>query len=128
GRQGKIFLDLQLSDADLGGYRRDRLAGRRCGDHEPDSTVPMLLRSLCPRDDPRLQGGILPPAPGLRDHGDPGARLGRAEGDGAGCAESLVVAGADDVRAARPGEPARRYLDQMEDQALLQRRTAPEVR
>ena len=35
---------------------------------------------------------------------------------------------ADDVRSARPGQPAQRHLDQMEDQALLQRRTAPEIR
>ena len=35
----------------------------------------------------------------------------RAEGDGAGRAGSLVVAGADDVRAARPGKPAQRHLD-----------------
>jgi ring-1,2-phenylacetyl-CoA epoxidase subunit PaaA len=54
--QGKVFLDLQLSDADLGRHRRDRLAGRRRGDHEPDSAVPLFLRSLCARDDPRLQG------------------------------------------------------------------------
>ena len=78
GRQGQIFLDLQLSDADLGGYRRDRLAGRWRGDHEPDSAVPLLLRSLCARDDPRLQGGILPSAAGLRDHADAGARLARS--------------------------------------------------
>ena len=38
-------------------------------------------------------------------------RLRRAEGDGAGRAESLVVAGADDVRAARQREPAQRHLD-----------------
>ena len=44
----------------------------------------------------------------------------RAEGDGAGRAEPLVVAGADDVRPARSGQPAQRHLDQMEDQALLQ--------
>ena len=56
------------------------------------------------------------------------ARLGRAEGDGAGRAEPLVVAGADDVRSARPGEPAQRRFDQLEDQALLQRRAAPEIR
>ena len=55
--EGKVFLDLQLPDTDLGRHRRDRLAGRRRGDHEPDSAVPLLLRSLCPRDDPRLQGG-----------------------------------------------------------------------
>ena len=52
----------------------------------------------------------------------------RAEGDGAERARSLVVAGADDVRAARQGEPAQRHLDQMEDQALLQRRAAAEIR
>ena len=69
-RQGQIFLDLQLPDADLGGYRRDRLAGRRRGDHEPDSAVPLLVRALCTRDDPHLQGRDLPPAPGLRDHAD----------------------------------------------------------
>ena len=48
------------------------------------------------------------------------ARHRRAEGDGAGRAEPLVVAGADDVRAAGPGEPAQRYFHPMEDQALLQ--------
>jgi Phenylacetic acid catabolic protein len=72
------------------------------------------------RDDPRLQGGILPPAPGLRDRADALARLGRAEGNGAGRAEPLVVAGPDDVRTARPGEPARRHFDKVEDQAFLQ--------
>ena len=56
------------------------------------------------------------------------ARHRRAEGDGAGRAEPLVVAGADDVRSARPGQPAQRHLDQVEDQALLQRRAAPEIR
>ena len=55
-------------DAELGGYRRDRLAGGWRGDHEPDPAVPLLLRSLCAGDDPHLQGGIVPSAPGLRDH------------------------------------------------------------
>ena len=63
--KAKIFLDLQLSDPDLGRHRRDRLAGRWRGHHEPDSAVPLFLRSLCARDDPGLQGGILSPAPGL---------------------------------------------------------------
>ena len=44
---------------------------------------------------------IVSPAPGLRDHADAGARHGRAEGDGAGRAGPLVVAGPDDVRPAR---------------------------
>ena len=53
----EIFLDLQLSDAELGGHRRDRLAGRWRGDHEPDPAVPLFLRPLRAGDDPHLQGG-----------------------------------------------------------------------
>ncbi len=68
--KAKYSSDLQLSDADLGRYRRDRMAGGRRGDHEPDPAVPMFLRSLCARDDPRLQGRVVSSAPGLRDHGD----------------------------------------------------------
>ena len=68
--QGQVLLDLQLSDADLGRHRRHRLAGRRRGDHEPDPALPLQLRPLRARHDPHLQGGELPPAPGLRDHGD----------------------------------------------------------
>ena len=56
------------------------------------------------------------------------ARHGGAEGDGAERARSLVVAGADDVWPAGQGEPAQRHLDQMEDQALLQRRAPAEIR
>ena len=63
---------------------------------------------------------VLPSAPGLRDHADAVARQRGTEGDGAERARSLVVAGADDVRSARSGEPAQRHLDPMEDQALLQ--------
>ena len=43
-----------------------------------------------------------------------------AEGHGTGCAQSLVVAEPDDVRAFRQGEPAQRRHHEMEDQALLQ--------
>ncbi|MGY3648067.1 hypothetical protein ACVWW2_003358 [Bradyrhizobium sp. LM4.3] len=49
----------------LGRHRHHRLAGRRCRDHEPDPAVSLLLRPLRARDDPRLQGGVVPPAPGL---------------------------------------------------------------
>jgi acyl-CoA thioesterase len=56
-RQGQVLVDLQLPDAHLGRHRRDRLAGRRRGDHEPDPAVPLLVRPVCARDDPRLQGG-----------------------------------------------------------------------
>ena len=38
-RQSQIFDHLQLSDADLGRHRRDRLAGRRRGDHEPGAAA-----------------------------------------------------------------------------------------
>ena len=43
--------------------------------------IPLCRCSLWPlraRDDPDLQGGELPPAPGLRDHDDAGARLARS--------------------------------------------------
>ena len=63
---------------------------------------------------------VVPPAPGLRDHADAVPRLGRAEGDGAGRAGSVVVAGADDVRPAGCHQPAQRHVDEVEDQALLQ--------
>ena len=48
-RQGQVFVDLQLSHADLGRHRCDRLARRRRGDHEPDPVVPLQLRPLCAR-------------------------------------------------------------------------------
>ena len=38
-RQSQVFDHLQLSDADLGRHRRDRLAGRRRGDHEPGAAA-----------------------------------------------------------------------------------------
>ena len=97
-RQGQVLLDLQLPDAHLGRHRRDRLAGRRRGDHEPGAAAALLLRPLRPRHGPHLQGGELPPAPGLRDHDEDVRRHAGAEGDGAGCAEPLLVAVADDVR------------------------------
>ena len=51
----------------------------------------------------------------------------RAEGDGAGCAQSLVVAVPDDVRPARRRLRAFRCVHAMEDQALLQRRSPAEI-
>ena len=119
--RAQVQLDLQLPDPDLGRHRRDRLAGRRRGDHEPDPALPLLLRPLRAGDDPHLQGGELPSAPGLRDHADAVPRHAGAEGDGAGRAEPLVVAVPDDVRAARHRSPALRHLDGVEDQALHQR-------
>ena len=52
-------------------------------------------------------------------------RHGRAEGDGAGCAEPLVVAGADDVRPVRRRIGQQRAVGPVAHQAALQRRTAP---
>ena len=65
-RQGQVLEHLQLPDAHLGRHRRDRLARRRRGDHEPDPAVPLLVRALRARDGAHLQGGELPPAAGLR--------------------------------------------------------------
>ena len=62
--------------------------------------IPLLLWSLRARHDPRLQGRVVPPASGLRDHAHTVARHRGSEGDGAGCAEPLVVAVSDDVRSA----------------------------
>ena len=63
--KAKYSQHLQLSDAHLGRYRRHRLARGRCCDHEPGAAAALLLRTLFPRDDPHLQGGELPSAPGL---------------------------------------------------------------
>ena len=84
-RPAEVLLDLQLPDADLGRRRRDRLAGRRRRDLQPGAAVPLLLRPLRPGDDPDLQGGVLPPAAGLRDPADTlMPRHRRAAGDGPG--------------------------------------------
>ena len=52
----------------------------------------------------------------------------RAESHGAGCAEPVVVAVPDDVRAAGYAVAALRQLDAVEDQTFHQRRAAPEIR
>ena len=67
-RPRQVLVDLQLPDAHLGRHRRDRLARRRRGDHEPDSAVPLLVRAVRAGDGAHLQGGELPPAAGLRHH------------------------------------------------------------
>ena len=124
----EVLLDLQLPDAHLGRRRRDRLAGRRRRDHQPGAAVPLLLRPLRPRHGPGVQGGVVPPAAGLRDPPHPLPRHPGAEGDGAGRRRPLLVAGADDVRSARRRLPELRAVDGVGDQALLQRRPAPAVR
>ncbi len=110
-RAAEVLLDLQLPDPDLGRHRRHRLARRRRRDRQPGAAVPLLLRPLRPRDDPGLQGGVVPPAAGLRDPAHAVARHRRAEGDGPGRGGPLVVAEPDDVRARRtmlrPTPPSR---------------------
>src|SRR5206468_3758380 len=83
--------DLQLSDALLGRYWRDRLARRRRRDHESDPALPLLLWPVRAGDDPHLQGRELSSAPGRRDHADARTRHIRAESDGAARAEWLLV-------------------------------------
>ena len=82
--QAEVLLDLQLPDADLRRRRRDRLARRRRRDLQPGAAVPQLLRPLRAGDDPDLQGGVVPPAAGLRAAADDDARHRRPAGDGAG--------------------------------------------
>ena len=65
--------------------------------------VPLCRSSYgpyAPRHGADLQGGVLPPAAGLRAADDDDARLGGAARDGAGRDEQVLVAVADDVRAA----------------------------
>ena len=64
---------------DLGRHRRHRLAGRRRRDHQPGADHPLQLRPVRPGDGPHLQGGVVPPAAGLRDPVHPVARHRRAE-------------------------------------------------
>src|SRR5207302_765437 len=96
----EVLLDLQLPDADLCRRRRDRLAGRRRGHLQPGTAVPLLVWPLRPGHGAHLQGGVLPPAAGIRAADDDDARLSRPARDGAGRDEPVLVAVADDVRAA----------------------------
>ncbi|CAA9305806.1 MAG: 1,2-phenylacetyl-CoA epoxidase, subunit A, partial [uncultured Frankineae bacterium] len=127
-RPPEVLHDLQLPDHVVGRRRGDRVARRRRRDHEPGAADPLLVRPLRARDGPGLQGGVLPPAAGLR--GDERARPGHPgpAPDGAGRARPVVVALADDVRALRHRLAQQRALDGLGDQALQQRRAAPALR
>jgi hypothetical protein len=114
------YSTLQLSDADLGRHRRDRLAGRRRGDHEPGAAAADQLRALRAGDGSRMQGRELSPAPGLRDHDGDGKRIAGPEENGAGRAQSLVVAFADDVRSAGRQLPQHGPVAALADQARNQ--------
>ena len=81
-----------------------------------------------PGDDPGLQGEVVSPTPGLRNHAHAMPRHGGAKGDGTGRAEPLVVAVPDDVRAAGYAIAALRQFDAVEDQTLHQRFAAAEIR
>ena len=117
----EVLLDLQLPDADLRRCRRDRLAGRRRGHLQSGPAVPVLLRPVRPRDDPHLQGGVIPSAAGLRAADDDDARHGRAARDGAGRDQPLVVAVTDDVRPAGCRVTQYRAVDALAGQAAHQR-------
>ena len=62
-----LLVDLQLPDPHLGRHGRDRLARRRRRDLQPGAALPRELRTVRPRDGAHLQGGVVPPAAGLRD-------------------------------------------------------------
>ena len=123
-RRAEVLLDLQLPDAVVRRRRHHRLAGRRRRDLQPGAAVPHLLRALRPRDDPDLQGGVLPPAAGLRAADDDDGRHRRAARDGPGVGGPVLVAVADDVR------PARRRLAHTEQSMAwgIKRNTNDELR
>ena len=127
-RQAEVLLDLQLPDAVVRRRRHDRLARRRRRDLQPGPAVPHVVRALRPVDDPHLQGGVVPPAPGLRAARDDDARHRRAARDGAGVGRPVLVAGADDVRPARRRLAQHRAVDGVGHQAQHQRRPAPALR
>ena len=108
--------------------RGDRLAGRRRGDLQPGAAVPLVVRAVRASDDPHLQGGVVPPAAGLRAADDDDARHRRAAADGAGRDRPVLVAVADDVRAARRPLAQHRAVDGVGHQAAHQRRAAPALR
>ena len=99
--EAEVLLDLQLPDAVVRRRGHHRLAGRRRRDLQPGAAVPDVVRPLRPLDDPDLQGGVLPPAAGLRAARDDDARHRRAARDGPGVRGPVLVAGPDDVRPAR---------------------------
>ena len=115
-------------DAVVRRRRHHRLARRRRRHLQPGAAVPHVVRALRPRDDPDLQGGVLPPAAGLRAADDDDARHRRAARDGAGVGRPLLVALADDVRPARRRLAQHRAVDGLGHQAQHQRRPAPAVR
>ena len=118
--KAEVLQHLQLPDPDLGRHGRDRLAGGRRGDHEPGAAVPLLLRPVRPGDGPGLQGGVVPPAAGIRDPAHPVARHAGAARHGAGRGRPVLVAVADDVRPAGHRLAELRAVDGLGDQAVQQ--------
>ena len=116
-RPPEVLLDLQLPHAELRGRRRHRLAGGRGRDLQPGAAVPFLLRPLRPGDDPHLQGGVVPPAAGLRAADDDDARHPGAARHGPGRGQPHLVAVADDVRPARRELAEHRAVDAVGRQA-----------
>ncbi len=84
-RRLEVLVDLQLPDPELRRRRRDRLVRGRRRDLQPGTAVPQLWpRAVRARDGAHLQGGVLPPAAGLRAADDDDARHRRPAGDGPG--------------------------------------------
>ena len=106
----------------------DRLAGRRSRYLQSGSAVPQLVRAVCARDDPCVQGGILPSAARFRVVGDDDARHGSSTRDGAGSRRPMVVARSDDVRTAGRRIAEHRAVDEVAHQAAHERRTAATIR
>ena len=99
GRQkySSIFNYPTQTWADIGAIGARR---RRC-DRQPGAAVPLLLRSLRAGHGAGVQGGVVPPAAGVRDPAHALPRHRGAEGDGPGRRGPLVVAEPDDVRPVR---------------------------
>ncbi len=106
--QGEVPQRLPLPDEDLGRRRRDRLARRRGGDHQPEGAPQVLVRAVRADHEEDLLGGVVPHPPRPRRDPRDGHRHRRAARARAGGARPLV--GAADAVPRQP-DPARRGPD-----------------
>src|SRR5256714_3460557 len=124
-RQVQVPQRLPLPDKDLGRCRRDRLARRRRGDHQPEGAPQMLVRAVRADHEEDLLGGVVPHPPRPRRDPDADARHRRPARAGAGGAQPLV--GPADAVPRQP-DPGRRGPDgRLADQEPRERRGAAAV-
>ena len=128
GRQkySSIFNYPALTYADVGviGWLVDGAADLQSGAASAARRTAPYARAM----GAHLQGGVVPPATGIRAAADDDERDRRPTPDGAGRHRPVLVAVADDVRPARCRLSEHRPVDRVGGQAAHQRRVAATVR